>query len=266
MKKSRILLLLIVFCGLGTSTWFIGANDLIGKFFNEDDPDLPVGSDVDREDYLRQRLEYLDLMQGYDTAKQDSRTNSILEMERGERKIAAKNRFENRPDAAWTPLGPAPIPVNSTTSYSGRVSAIAVHPTNPDIAYVGTAQGGLYRTLDGGATWTPLMDNALTIAIGAVAIAPSDPTTIFVGTGEAALCSSGCFIGVGLYRITNADTDPVLSDALNKNAAGADVFTGRAVSKVIVHPTDPNIVFAATTSGIAGIGATTNGLTLPNAG
>ena len=258
--------MLIVFCSVGASTWFIGANDLIGKFFNEDDPDLPIGAVIDREEYFRLRMEHLDLLRGYDTAKQESRTNSILEMEHSERVLAAKNRFENRPEAAWTPLGPAPIPVNGSTSYSGRVSAIAVHPTNPDIAYVGTAQGGLYRTLNGGATWTPLMDNALTIAIGAVTIAPSDPTTIFVGTGEAGLCGSGCFIGVGLYRITNADTNPVLSDALNKNASGADVFTGRAVSRVIVHPTDPNIVFAATTNGIAGIGSTTNGAVLPNAG
>ena len=172
---------MIVFCCLGASTWFIGANDLIGKFFNEDDPDRPVGSDIDRDEYLRLRMEYFDLMQGYDTAKQDSRTNSILEMISSERKLAANKKFKNQPDASWTPIGPAPIPVSGSTSYSGRVSAIAVHPTNPDIAYVGTAQGGLYRTLDGGATWTPLMDSALTLAIGAVAIAPSDPTTIFVG-------------------------------------------------------------------------------------
>ncbi len=70
----------------------------------------------------------------------------------------------------------------------------------------GTAQGGLYRTLDGGTTWTPLMDSAMSLAIGAVAIAPSDPTTVFVGTGESTLCGSGCFIGVGLYRINNANS------------------------------------------------------------
>ncbi len=111
-----------------------------------------------------------------------------------------------------------------------------------------------------------MMDSALTLAIGAVAVSPSDPTTVFVGTGEAALCGSGCFIGVGLYRITNAKTNPVLSGPLNKDASNNDVFTGRAVSEVIVHPTDPNILFVATTSGIAGIGQNTTGLSLPNAG
>ena len=252
---------------LASSTWFIGAGDLIGKYFIEDDPDLPPGVQIDREEYLRMRIEQMDMLRGFDTARPDSRAKAVAEMENGEQVLELKNRLANQPEpASWTPLGPAPIPVNANTAYSGRVSAIAVHPTNPNIVYVGTAQGGLYRSLNGGTTWTPLMDNALTLAIGAVAISPSDPTTIFVGTGESSLCGSGCFIGVGLYRITNADTTPVLSDPLNKDTNGADVFTGRAVSEIIVHPTNPNILFTATTSGIAGIGSTVNGLTLPAAG
>src|SRR5205823_3124327 len=62
----------------------------------------------------------------------------------------------------WTARGPFPIPNGQTETredpVSGRVTAITVHPTNPTIVYVGTAQGGLYRTLDGGSTWTQLMD------------------------------------------------------------------------------------------------------------
>jgi hypothetical protein len=233
----------------------------------EHDADLPAGASVDKEEYLRMRGEYFATLQGLDTAKPDSRPKALREMEESERNLAQRRAELNQPLATlWQPLGPAPIPISATTSYSGRVSAIAVHPTNPNIVYVGTAQGGLYRSVDGGGTWTPLLDRALTLAIGAVAISPSNPSTIFVGTGESTLCGSGCFIGVGLYRITNADSVPVVSDILNKDASGNDVFTGRAVSEIIVHPTDPNILFTATTSGIAGIGATTTGLTLPNAG
>ena len=261
MKKNRILLLLLIVGVTAASTWFIAASGLIAKFFNEDDPDRPaIGAKGDLEDYLRRRIEHMDMLRGFDTAEQHSRTNAILEMERSERELKRQRRAAGEPEgAAWVPLGPAPIPINGATSYSGRVSAIAVHPTNPDIAYVGTASGGLYRTLNGGAIWTPLMDSALTTAIGAVAISPSDPTTVFVGTGESTLCGGGCFIGVGLYRITNADTTPVLSDALNKNASNTDIFTGRAISEVLVHPTDPNIVFVSTSSGVAGIGGSVTG-------
>src|SRR6266404_7544394 len=65
---------------------------------------------------------------------------------------------------AWTALGPFPIPngqtQNRTDPVSGRVTAIAIDPADPNIAYVGAAQGGLYRTLNRGTTWTQLMDNA----------------------------------------------------------------------------------------------------------
>ncbi len=242
----------------------IGSNDKEKKFFDHDDPDRsPTGVETDFEDLVTRRIEHMDMLRGFDTAQQDSRANAIAEMVAAER---LQRGSGDQPLTNWVPLGPAPIPVSSSTSYSGRVSAIAVHPTNPDIVYVGTAQGGVYRTLNGGTTWTPLMDNALTLAIGAIAIAPSDPTTIFVGTGESSLCGVSCYIGVGLYRITNADTTPVLSDALNKNALNADVFTGRAISEVLVHPTDPNTIFVSTSSGVAGIGSTTTGLALPTRG
>ena len=137
---------------------------------------------------------------------------------------------------------------------SGRVTVIAVHPTNENIVYVGTAQGGLYRSLNGGATWTPLTDNALSLAIGSIAIDPLDPTTLVVGTGEGNL-SADSFFGVGVYVIKNADTTPQLLGPFNKDGANNDIFTGRAITRVLVSPTDDNIVFVATTSGIGGIGA-----------
>src|SRR5207253_8723269 len=80
----------------------------------------------------------------------------------------------------------------------------------PNIAYVGTAQGGVWRTTNGGRSWTPLMDSAQTLAIGAVTIDPVTPTTVFVGTGEGNQ-SGDSFFGIGLYRITNADTTPVVA-------------------------------------------------------
>jgi hypothetical protein len=160
---------------------------------------------------------------------------------------------------AWTPIGPAPLPNGQTfgvtQAVSGRVSAIAIHPTNPDIAYVGTAQGGVYRTLDGGATWTAVFDNAQTLAVGSIAIAPSQPSTIYVGTGEGNF-SCDTYFGVGVYRIDNADgTSPALSGPFNKDTTNSDVLTGRAISKVLVHPTNPDIIFiAANSGGIGGLG------------
>src|SRR5262249_29018245 len=124
------------------------------------------------------------------------RNRALDQMARAQRESTARGA-PLISSSSWTPIGPAPIPNGQVDAppappipVSGRVTAIAVHPTNPNTAYVGTAQGGLYRTLDGGATWTALLDTATpgttggSLAIGAVAIAPSQPSTVFVGTGE----------------------------------------------------------------------------------
>lgn len=172
----------------------------------------------------------------------------------------------------WRFRGPAPIPNGQTQrrsdSVSGRVTSIAVHPTNPDIAYVGTAQGGLYRTLNGGASWTQMMDNAFApvyatpLAIGAVTIDPSDSTRVFVGTGEGNL-SGDSYFGSGFYIITAADSgNPVVNgpynaasgnDPLGGVPAGADVFTGRSIVAIAVDSTNSNNIFVSTSSGVAGL-------------
>ncbi len=145
-----------------------------------------------------------------------------------------------------------------STPVSGRTISIAVHPTNPNIVYVGAAQGGLYRSTDGGTNWTPLMDGALSLAIGAIAIAPSQPDTIYVGTGEVGFCGD-CFFGVGVYRIDNASTaSPVISGPFNDDPTNADIFTGRGIGAIVVHPTLPGTIFVASGSGIGGIGGVPN--------
>jgi hypothetical protein len=236
-----------------------------------EDPDLPPGTPLSEKGaYLKAREEQISQLRGLPYPRLNSRQKAIFEMESKETALAA---VSGEPDAAaavgWQPVGPSPLPSGSTIGrgdpVSGRVTAIAVHPTNPNIAYVGTAQGGLYRTLDGGATWTPMLDNALTLAIGSVAIAPSDPTIVYVGTGEAAF-SADSFFGVGIYRITNADTNPVVSGPLNRDGFNNDVFTGRSVSEILIHPTDPNVIFATSTRGVAGLGGNTTGLPVPAVG
>lgn len=164
----------------------------------------------------------------------------------------------------WTFLGPRPIPNGQTENrvdpVSGRVTAIAVHPTDPGIAYVGAAQGGLYRTLNGGTTWTQLMDNAAAgnvgtpLAIGAVAIDPTNPSTVLVGTGEGNL-SGDSFFGNGLYIITNADSfSPIVNGPYNLRVTdNADVFTGRSIVSIAINPANHNQIFCATSSGVGGI-------------
>ena len=225
----------------------------------DDDPDLPraLAGDIDKGEYLRARAEFM--IQRFDGASFDliaaGRQAGVTQMQRQK---AQQAPFLSA--SAWSAMGPFPIPNGQTTTIStpvtGRVTAIVVHPANPDLVYIGMAQGGVWRSFDGGLNWVPLFDAEATLAIGSLALAPSNPSILYVGTGEAN-GSADSFFGLGLYRIDNADTAPVVSGPFNPtpttDVIGARCFTGRSISRVLVDPVDPAIVFCSTTSGIGGL-------------
>ncbi len=272
MKSLKIALAFLFVFAVSVPLWQqVDAQNQTGKKnyekFEESD-DLPAGLDVeiDEGEYKRLRQEQVAMLRGLPTAQPKSRTQAIRQMKEQELLMEVDRQFSSEPLAAmWQPLGPAPIPISAITSYSGRFISLAVHPTNPNIVYGGSAHGGLYRSLNGGTTWTSIFDGQLSLVIGAVAIAPSDPSTVYVGTGETGFAIDS-FFGVGVYRISNADTNPVITGPLNKNSAGADIFTGRSISRILVHPTNPNTIFVSSASGLAGIGGSVQGLSLPNRG
>src|SRR5262245_44514148 len=237
---------------------------------DDDDPDIPAFSHISHEEYLRLRAEHVAVRRGLNDLVRNpqARSQAIRRMEGQERSLRQQHALTNAagqliPAApsgvVWVSLGPAPIPngqtFGSTVPVSGRVTAIAIDPTdvNGNTVYVGAAQGGVYRTLDGGATWTPLMDTALSLAIGSITIDPTDHNTVLVGTGEGNLALDS-FFGVGVYVIQNATSpSPILSGPFHTEAGtGNDVFTGRSVTKIIVNPTDHNKVLLSTSSGVSG--------------
>jgi len=232
----------------------------------QEDPDMPAGAQgkMDPSTYLLMRAQHTARLRGLEAGhlpKAAARGLAIRQMEEQERNLRAAASARGGgvvplSSPVWTAIGPAPIPNGQTAGgnpVSGRVTAIAVHPTNPNTVYVGTAQGGVYRSLDGGTTWTQMMDSALTQSVGAVAIAPSNPSTVYIGTGESNY-SLDSFFGVGVYRIDNADTSPTLVGPLNLNGSGTDIFTGSSISKIVVSPSDPNTIFVSSTDGYSGIG------------
>ena len=67
----------------------------------------------------------------------------------------------------------------------GGYRPVAADPGNADIFYLAAADGGVWKTTDGGVTWTPLTDSQITLAMGALAVAPGNSDFIYAGTGEA---------------------------------------------------------------------------------
>jgi photosystem II stability/assembly factor-like uncharacterized protein len=126
----------------------------------------------------------------------------------------------------WRSIGPAVM--------GGRIDDIAVDESNPSIMYVGYATGGIWKTVNNGTTWTPIFDEYPVSSIGDIEIAPSDPSIIYVGTGEPNNRQSSSF-GAGIFKSTDGGrsfTDMGLKDT-------------QTIAKVVAHPKDPNIVYAA---------------------
>src|ERR671925_924226 len=123
-----------------------------------------------------------------------------------------------------------------------RVASIAGVPGDPSIYYAGAASGGVWKTTDGGIRWTPVSDSLPVAAIGALAVAPSDSSIVWAGTGEAWAIRDSDVIGDGIYKSVDAGRTWTHS--------GLDE-TGR-IARIIVHPTNPDIVFACAIGRITG--------------
>ncbi|MEL6812030.1 MAG: hypothetical protein AAFP76_11895 [Bacteroidota bacterium] len=115
---------------------------------------------------------------------------------------------------------------------SGRVTAIDVVTSNPDIMYVGTASGGLWKSTSGGIKWNPIFDDQPTASIGAVAIQQSNPSVIWLGTGEGNPRNS-LNGGFGVYKSLDG----------GKTWKSMGLERTRHIHRVIIHPNNPDIVY-----------------------
>ncbi|WP_020568510.1 WD40/YVTN/BNR-like repeat-containing protein [Neolewinella persica] len=116
---------------------------------------------------------------------------------------------------------------------SGRISCLAVHPTDAATVYIGAAGGGVWKTSSAGANLAPIFDE-YTQSIGAIALAPSDPDIVYVGTGEPWPRNS-VSVGTGMYRSV---------DGGNRWESLGLEGTER-IAAVAVHPGNPDIVYVA---------------------
>ena len=126
----------------------------------------------------------------------------------------------------WRNIGP---------DRGGRSIASTGVKGRPKEAYFGATGGGLWKTTDGGENWMPVTDGQLKSAsVGAVAVSESNPDIVYIGMGESAI-RGNIMPGDGVYRSTDA----------GKKWTHIGFDETDAISKIRIHPTNPDIVFVA---------------------
>lgn len=161
----------------------------------------------------------------------------------------------------WAPIGPSPIN-ESGVQDNGLVTAIAVSPTNPNVIYLGTAGGGVWRSFDGGANWIPLSDRQLSLAIGepgALAIDPTNTNVIYAGTSGrlifrtfSSITATFTPVQAGIYKSADGGASWILlgSRIPANNSGNANQFAGQQCNVIIVDPANGKIVYLASDNGI----------------
>lgn len=177
---------------------------------------------------------------------------------------------------SWVAIGPEPTSTSFYHNVSGRITSLAVDPTNSNTVYAAAAGGGLWKSTDGGTTWSPLTDNFARLSSGSVAIDPNNPSTIYYGTGELNFNIDG-YPGVGVFKSTDGggSWSQILStasvplyytskivvssnstvyvsglyDAYKSTDGGSSWtelgLTNGAVDDIVVDPTNANVLYAS---------------------
>ncbi len=130
------------------------------------------------------------------------------------------------PPLEWRSIGP---------DRGGRSIAVAGHSDRPFEYYFGATGGGLFKTTDGGTSWSPVTDGQIRSgSVGAVTVAESNPDVVYIGMGEVQL-RANVLQGDGVYR----------SDDGGRNWRHVGLENTQAIGRIRVHPTDPERAFVA---------------------
>src|SRR2546425_278205 len=167
--------------------------------------------------------------------------------------------------SAWQLIGPQPSDWPSGFSFSpvcGRVTALAVDTRSWEVVYLGGAVGGVWKTTDGGTTWTPLTDTQASLSVGSIELDPSNPDTVYVGTGEDDFAGDN-YYGAGILKSTDGGTTWTQIPGPFVGPDGPGQFCGGGfIGALAVSPTNSQVILAGAAffcAAQSGVYLTTNG-------
>ncbi len=162
----------------------------------------------------------------------------------------------------WTPTGPAALQ-NAGGAFggfngsydggigqntSGRMVAIAADPTAAGTYYIAAAGGGVWKTTDAGSSYKPTTDFLGDTAMGSITIAPSNHNIVYAGTGEPNFAGDSRY-GIGLLKSLDGGASWSVIPGPTSANSPQGVFYRKAISRIAVDPTNPNVVYIATVLG-----------------
>ncbi len=215
---------------------------------------------------------------GIATHRAQQKAPSMLEAEQDFPDIAAATRFQQRLDEDGTmpddallkakaqrdalagvsensDFGPSSFTWYGPGNVGGRLRGILINPTNPNLMWVGSTSGGIWKTTNGGTSWSPVNDFLPALAIGCMAMDPVNPNVMYAGTGEGFFeteegsSNTAAIRGAGIFMSTDG------GNTWNQlgSTSGSDWYF---VNRIAIDPTNTQIILAATSSGLF---RTTNG-------
>lgn len=141
--------------------------------------------------------------------------------------------------ANWLPIGPYFMPVNSPGM--GRINCIAFHPTQANIMYAGAASGGIWRSTDAGGYWHPMSDHIASLGISSIIVDHQNPDIIYAATGD---FNHSDTYSIGVIKSFDA------GNTWHPTGLDWQVQNQRRISRLLMHPSDPNTLYAGSSTGL----------------
>ena len=165
----------------------------------------------------------------FDSIPADARRKALQEVERDRARIGVN---ANAGTMTWRAIGPLPVETNWPFGVvTGRVKALAISPLDSNILLAGSSSGGIWRSTNGGQSFSPVSDDHADLAVGAIVFAPSNPNIVYAAMGSD-------FLGTGVLRSDNGGVTWRL-------VSGSSYGTRGTAPRLIVHPSNPNRLWVA---------------------
>ncbi len=168
------------------------------------------------------------------------KNNAVLEARKQEMN---NGMMTNSNSGNWISVGHSGHTGGTNFCMQGRVNCLAFDPVDPSIVYAGTAGGGVWKTFDAGVNWINISGNLPVITISSITIAP-DGVTIYIITGDCVRGSGYIHDGLGVFKSSDA------GNSWQRTGLNNELMEGFGGSKIRVHPSNSNIIIAATRFGL----------------